>query len=113
MEFRHYRGTAAPRFAHESEQEVARLLDAAGIPWEYEPRTFALEEDDGRIVEGFTPDFYLPEADVYLECTAMKQSLVSRKNRKVRKLREQGEMVTILYRRDIERLLERYGRRAA
>ena len=111
--FLHYRGTEPPRFAHESEAEVARILDDAGIPWEYEPDTFVLEEADGRVIEAFTPDFYLPEADVYIECTAMKQSLVSRKNRKVRKLCERGEMVTILYRRDIERLVELYGRDAA
>jgi hypothetical protein len=105
----HYRGTDPPQFAHETEREVAQWLDEAGLPWEYEPRTFVLEETDGRIKEGFTPDFYLPDADVYIECTAMKQSLTNRKNRKVRKLRERGVVVTVLYKRDIERLRERYG----
>jgi hypoxanthine phosphoribosyltransferase len=109
----HYRGEELPDFAHESEGEVAAWLDEAGIPWLYEPTTFVLEEEDGRIVEGFTPDFYLPEADVYVECTAMKQSLTTRKNRKIRKLREQGEVVTVLYKRDLDRLRERYGRRVA
>ena len=113
MEFRHYRGETPPQFAHESEREVALLLDEAGIPWEYEPTTFTLAEEDGRVVEAFTPDFYLPEAGVYVECTTMKQKLVSRKNRKVRALNEQGEVVTILYRRDLERLREQYGRSAA
>ena len=107
--FAHYRGKTPPNFAHDSEAEVARWLDDAGIPWLYEPTTFVLEEQDGRIVEGFTPDFYLPEADVYVECTAMKQSLTSRKNRKIRKLRERGEVVTVLYKRDLDRLRERYG----
>ena len=110
MEFRHYRGTEPPQFAHESEREVARLLDEAGIPWLYEPKTFVLEEDDrGRATEAFTPDFYLPDADLYVEVTTMEQRLVNRKNRKIRKLRERGEMVTILYRRDFERLREQYG----
>ncbi len=71
-----------------------------------------LEQVDDRVVEAFTPDFYLPEADVYVELTTIKQSRTYRKNRKVRKLRALGEVVTILYRRDLERLRERYGRAA-
>jgi hypoxanthine phosphoribosyltransferase len=71
---------------------------------------FVLEEEDGSIVEGFTPDFYLPQADVYLECTTAKQSLTTRKNGKIRKLRARGEVVAVHYRRDLERLLLRYGR---
>lgn len=95
-----------PSFAHPSEEHLARLFDDAGIAWQYEPRTFALEVDArGRVTEAVTPDFYLPDADVYVECTAMKQSLVSRKNRKLRRLVEvHGIIVTIHYRRDLERL---------
>ena len=88
-DFQAYRGTEPPRFANQAELECAKLLDYYGVPWEYEPRTFVLEEDeDGRVAEAFTPDFYLPEQDLYLEITVMKQSLVTRKNRKLRKLRE-------------------------
>ena len=80
------------------------------IPWEYEPRTFVLEEEEGRVVEAFTPDFYLPEQDLYVEITVMKQSLVTRKNRKLRKLRERYPDVNakLFYKRDISRLAERY-----
>jgi hypothetical protein len=81
------------------------------VPWQYEPTTFVLEEDDdGRIVEAFKPDFYLPEQDLYVEVTVMKQSLVTRKNRKLRKLRERYPEVRVklFYKRDIERLAERY-----
>ena len=88
------------------------MLDFYRVPWEYEPRTFVLEEDErGRVVEAFTPDFYLPEQDMYLEVTVMKQSLVTRKNRKVRKLRQRYPEVRIklFYRRDVERLAERFG----
>jgi hypoxanthine phosphoribosyltransferase len=113
IDFRNYRGNTPPRFAHETERELATMLDEAGLPWLYEPRTFVLEADDERVLEAFTPDFYLPDADVYVELTAMKQSETYRKNRKVRKLQALGEVVTILYRRDLERLRERYGRRAA
>jgi len=81
------------------------------VPWEYEPTTFVLEEDEeGRVVEAFKPDFYLPEQDLYVEVTVMKQSLVTRKNRKLRKLRERYPEVRVklFYKRDIERLAERY-----
>ena len=83
------------------------MLDYYGVPWDYEPRTFILEEDEeGRVVEAFTPDFYLPDQDLYVEITVMKQSLVTRKNRKLRKLRERYPDVKIklFYKRDIERL---------
>ena len=105
------RSDEAPRFANEAERECARLLDFYGVAWEYEPRTFALEEDgSGRIIKAFTPDFYLPEQDLYVEVTVMKQALVTRKNRKLRKLRERYPDVRIklFYRRDIERLAQRF-----
>jgi hypoxanthine phosphoribosyltransferase len=107
-----YRGERTPRFAHEAELECAKILDYHNVPWDYEPRTFVLEEDEeGRVLEAFTPDFYLPEQDLYLEITVMKQSLVTRKNRKLRKLRERypDVRVKLFYRRDLERLAQRYG----
>ena len=112
LDFQAYRGRGAPRFANEAELECARILDYHGIPWEYEPRSFALEVDeDGRVIEALTPDFYLPEQDLYLEVTVMKQSLVTRKNRKIRKLRERHPDVKIklFYKRDFERLATKYG----
>jgi hypoxanthine phosphoribosyltransferase len=109
--FQAYRGEEPPRFANRAELECAKVLDYYGVPWEYEPRTFVLEVDaDGRTVEAFTPDFYLPEQDLYVEVTVMKQSLVTRKNRKLRKLRKRYPDVRIklFYKRDLERLAERY-----
>lgn len=98
------------RFAHPVERELAAVFDELGLAWEYEPHTFVLERDlEGNPTEAFTPDFYLPEQDVYVECTTMRQHLTSRKNRKLRKLRERGVIVGILYRRDFERLRERHG----
>ena len=110
-DFQAYRGEGEPRFANEVELECAKLLDYYEIPWMYEPHTFVLEKDaDGRVVEAFAPDFYLPEQDLYVELTVMKQSLVTRKNRKLRKLRERYPDVNVklFYRRDIERLAQRY-----
>jgi hypothetical protein len=110
-DFQAYFGEGSPQFANEAELECAKILDYYRIPWAYEPRTFVLEEDEnGRVVEAFTPDFYLPEQDLYLEVTVMKQSLVTRKNRKLRKIRERypGIRVKLFYKRDIERLAQRY-----
>jgi len=110
--FQAYCGAEPPNFQNESELECAKILDFYGIPWQYEPRTFVLAEDeDGRVLEAFTPDFFLPEQDLYLEVTVMKQSLVTRKNRKLRKLRERYPDVKIklFYKRDLQRLAERYN----
>jgi hypoxanthine phosphoribosyltransferase len=109
-DFQAFRGTEPPRFANRAELECAKILDYYGVPWEYEPRTFVLEAgEDGRVLEAFTPDFYLPEQDLYLEVTVMKQSLVTRKNRKLRKLRARYPEVNakLFYKRDLERLAER------
>lgn len=98
-------------FAHPSEAHLAGLLDGYGIRWQYEPTTFVLDVDpDGQVIEGFTPDFYLPDFDVYVEVTTMRQPLVTRKNRKVRRLAEvrPDVRVKLLYRRDIERLDAKY-----
>ena len=112
MSFRHYRGKEPPNFAHPAEEELATLLDESGIPWEYEPRTFPLETGpDGTVHQAFTPDFYLPDADVYIEATEMRQANTNKKNQKVRKLRERyGEVCTILYKRDFQRLRRKYPR---
>jgi hypothetical protein len=109
--FQAYRGLQPPRFANQAEVECAKILDYYGVPWEYEPTTFVLEQDEeGRVIEAFTPDFYLPEQDLYLEVTILKQSLVTRKNRKLRKLQQRHPEIRIklFYKRDIERLAQRY-----
>jgi hypoxanthine phosphoribosyltransferase len=102
---------AEPRFAHPSEQEFARILDFYGLRWDYEPLSFPLQWDGDRAVEMLTPDFYLPDLDLYLELTTMKQSLVTQKNRKIRRLRHLYPEVNIklLYRRDFHRLLAKFG----
>ena len=114
--FQAYCGSEPPRFQNDAELEYAKVLDWHGIPWQYEPTTFVLARDeDGRVTEAFTPDFYLPDQDLYLEVTVMKQSLVTRKNRKLRKIRElyPDVKVKLFYERDFERLATRYGLRKA
>ena len=97
-------------FAHPVERELARIFDAHGIAWEYEPHTIVLERNgDGSIREAFTPDFFLPDIGTSVECTVMRQSLTCRKRRKVRKARRAGMSVEVLFRRDIERLAHRWS----
>lgn len=100
------------RFAHNSERQFAKLLDFYGVVWEYEPRTFTLETDRvGNPVQAFTPDFYLPAYDLFIEITTLNQKLVTKKNRKARRLRELHPEVDIkvLYQRDYLHLLVKYG----
>jgi hypoxanthine phosphoribosyltransferase len=102
----------AERFAHNSERQFAKLLDFYGIEWQYEPRTFTLEHDrDGRPAQAFTPDFYLPAYDLYIEITTLNQKLVTKKNRKARRLRElhPDVRIKVLYQRDYLHLLVKYG----
>ena len=102
----------AVRFAHESERQFARLLDFYGVDWDYEPREFLLERDtNGRPAQAFRPDFYLPAYDLYIEITTLNQRLVTRKNKKVRRLRElyPDVRVKILYQRDYVNLLVKFG----
>jgi len=82
------------------------------VAWEYEPRTFTLETDRaGNPVQAFTPDFYLPAYDLFIEITTLNQKLVTKKNRKARRLREQHPEIDIkvLYQRDYLHLLVKYG----
>ena len=95
-----------------SERQFARLLDFYQIDWEYEPRSFDLERDkQGKVTQRFTPDFYLPAYDLYIEITTMSQKLVTRKNRKVRRLQELYPDVKckIFYQRDYLSLVTKYG----
>ncbi|HEX3724408.1 MAG TPA: hypoxanthine phosphoribosyltransferase [Nitrolancea sp.] len=98
-------------FAHPAEHEFAAFLDFYRIRWQYEPMSFPLRWEAGRVVEMFAPDFYLPEQDLYVELTTMKQSLVTRKNRKMRELRElyPDVNVVLIYRKNYHELLSRFG----
>jgi hypothetical protein len=102
----------AVEFAHNSERQFAKLLDFYGIEWRYEPTTFVLARDGaGNPTEAFSPDFYLPAYDLYLEITTQRQKLVTKKNRKVRRLQELHPevKVKVLYQRDYLNLLVKYG----
>jgi len=101
-------------FSHPSEEMFANLLDFYRIQWQYEPRSFPLQWDkDGKVMEAFTPDFYLPEVDLYVELTTMKQTLVTRKNRKIKLLRAIYPHINIqvFYQKDFQDLVFKYGLR--
>ncbi|OFW56028.1 MAG: hypothetical protein A2W01_05615 [Candidatus Solincola sediminis] len=100
------------KFAHRSEQEFARLLDFYDIKWLYEPVSFDICWDHkGNPTSKFTPDFYLPEYNLFIEITTMNQKLVTKKNRKIKRLSELYPEVKckIYYRRDYEHLLFKYN----
>ncbi len=99
-------------FAHPSERVAAEILDFYHIAWEYEPTTFPIEWDgEGNVIASFTPDFYLTDFDLYIELTTMSQKLVTKKNRKVRRLKElyPDVNIKIFYQKDFRRLLARFG----
>ena len=98
-------------FAHESEKEFAKILDFYRIKWEYEPKTFQLESDEkGKAILSFTPDFYLPDIDLFIELTTLNQSLVTKKNKKIKKLRElyPDINVKLFYKKDYDSLIFKY-----
>ena len=108
-------GSTRPAFAHASEAELARILDFYQVQWEYEPDTFPIGWSlSGEVVESFSPDFYLPELDLYVELTTLKQKLVRKKNRKLRRLRElyPDIRIKLFYARDFRMLLLKFGRLA-
>ncbi len=100
------------RFVHPAEAFFARVLDYYGIAWQYEPRTFPLAWDErGEVSEAFTPDFYLPQQDLYIELTTRRPRLNTIKNRKLRRM---GELypdvhVKLFKRRDVRELLTKFG----
>jgi hypothetical protein len=100
-------------FAHASEAEMARILDFYAVRWVYEPETFPILWNlEGDVVESFSPDFYLPDLDLYLEMTTLRQKLVRKKNRKLRRLRElyPGINIKLFYARDFRALMLKYGK---
>lgn len=106
--------TNPPAFKHPSEEEFSKILDMYNISWEYEPRTFPIEWDaEGNITKAFSPDFYLPHFDTYIEITTMEQKYVTEKKKKVSLLRElyPGTNINIVFKNDFYSLLKRFGLR--
>lgn len=101
-----------PRFVHPTEEFFARVLDYYGIAWQYEPRTFPLAWDaQGEVAEAFTPDFYLPQQDLFVELTTRRPRLNTLKNRKLRRMAElyPDVHIKLFKRRDVRDLLVKFG----
>lgn len=101
-----------PEFVHPLEQEFAQILDYYGIAWEYEPRTFPLEwDEDGTVTVAFSPDFYLPDQDLYVELTTLRPKLLRHKNRKLRRMAELYPDINIklFKRKDLRNMMVKYG----
>jgi len=106
------RNVREAHFAHPSEEEFSHLLDFYRIEWQYEPTSFPLEwDEEGRVIHAFSPDFYLPQYDLYIELTTLRQKLIGKKHRKIRRLRELHPEVNIklVNRRTFGDLLVKYG----
>jgi cytidylate kinase len=99
-------------FKHPSEEEFAKILDMHSIDWEYEPRTFPIKWDaEGNITMAFSPDFYLPRFNTYIELTTMNQKYVAEKKKKVELLRKlyPGTNINIVFNKDFHTLARRFG----
>jgi hypothetical protein len=99
-------------FSHVAEEMFAKILDFYGVQWEYEPKTFELEwNENGKVKLAFTPDFYLPDQQLFIELTTLRPQLATIKNKKIRLMYELYPDVNIklLKRRDIRDLLIKYG----
>lgn len=101
-----------PDFSHPAEEAFAKILDFYGIEWEYEPRSFPLEVDaENKVLEAFTPDFYLPDQHLFIELTTLRTKLATHKNRKIRRLKELYPDVNIklFKRREMRDLMVKFG----
>jgi hypothetical protein len=99
-------------FSHPVEEAFAKILDFYGIAWEYEPRSFPLEWDaENNVTEAFTPDFYLPEQDLYLELTTLRPKLATFKNRRLRRMKELYPEINIklFKRREMHKMMVKFG----
>ena len=101
-------------FKHPSEAEFAKILDMYDLNWQYEPRTFPIKWDaEGNITQAFSPDFYLPRFDTYIELTTMNQKYTSEKKHKVALLKSlyPGTNINIVFKNDFHTLIKRFGLR--
>lgn len=100
------------QYSHPAEEIFARILDFYGLEWQYEPCTFPLEwDEEGRITEAFSPDFYLPGQNLYIELTTLRPRLSTYKNRRMRRMQELYPhiQVKLLKRRELHAMMVKYG----
>ncbi|MFA5837159.1 MAG: hypothetical protein WC837_09420 [Bellilinea sp.] len=101
-----------PTFVHPAEEMFARVMDYYGVRWIYEPRTFDLEWNaNGKVTLAFTPDFYLPDQDLYVELTTLRPQLSTKKNKKMRLMAQlyPNIHIKLMKRREMRDLMVKYG----
>ena len=61
--------------------------------------------------EAFSPDFYLPQQDLYIELTTLRPQLTREKNKKLRRMKELYPEINVklFKRRDLQDLMVKYG----
>ncbi len=99
-------------FIHPAEEIFSKILDYYGVEWQYEPRTFPIEwNDNGDVIEAFTPDFYLPQQNLFVELTTLRPKLSTSKNRKLRRIKEIYPEINIklFKRRELHQIMVKFG----
>jgi hypothetical protein len=101
-----------PNFSHPAEEAFATILDFYGVEWKYEPCTFPLEWDEqGNVTLAFSPDFYLPGQDLYIELTTLRPKLTRKKNHKMRQMKAlyPDVNVKLFKRKEMRDLMSKFG----
>lgn len=101
-----------PNFSHPAEEAFATILDFYGVEWKYEPCTFPLAwDEEGNITLAFSPDFYLPDQDLYIELTTLRPKLTNKKNRKMRLMQAlyPDVNVKLFKRKEMRDLMAKFG----
>ena len=72
------------------EANYARLLNYRGVKWIHQPKTFQLKS------QKYTPDFYLPEVDTYIEIKNYLSDYSKNRDRQFREMYPELKLVLIL-----------------
>jgi len=84
------------------EANIARLFNYLGIKWIHQPRTFDLGS------QNYTPDFYLPDYNVYIEVKNFLWKYSRIRDRKFRKLYPDINLILLL-KKDYLKLEKKYS----
>ena len=84
------------------EANIARLFNYLGIRWQHQPKIFNL------VSQNYTPDFYLPDDDIYIEVKNFLWKYSKIRDRKFRKLYPDIKL-TLLLKKDYLELEKKYS----
>ena len=98
----HFREDLGLKFRSSWEANYARYLNYRGIEWKYEEEYFET------LYGKYTPDFYLPREDKYIEVKG-KDQYYSLQNQKIRWLRKREIIIEIIDFMQYGKLVNRYS----